>query len=134
MEVKIAGRRRIADRHIAWKEKYGEKSEALKKHYDEVLPGSYFRWEGFDYETMHPYFIVVGPSISNRYGRMFFAGVKKMPNEKKKKVYSPSGKYFSSLSGAIRHAQEMWGAPFPKTAGKYVKPDLNGIKIPKHIY
>lgn len=134
MSIKIAGRRRIKDRHINWKEHYGEKSEALKKHYEKVLPGSYYRWEGFDYETMHPYYIVIGPAISRRFGRMFFSGIKKLPNEKKKKAYSPSGKYFSSLSGAIRHAQDMWGAPYPKECGRYVKGDLSGIKIPKHIY
>lgn len=129
----VAGRRRLKDRGIKWEEHYGKKSKDIKKHFDKVLPGSYFRWEGFDHESGHPYYIVVGPAISKRYGRSFFAGVKKMPKDPHKKSYSPSGKYFGSLRGALSHAADMWGIRFPKNAGHYGKDDLTTIKIPKHI-
>lgn len=128
-----SGRRRIRDRGIKWEEYYGEKSRSLKKKFDKILPGSYFRWEGFDHETGHPYYVVVGPAISNRYGKSFFAGVKKMPKDPKKKAYSPSGKYFPALRAALSHASEMWGISFPKNAGSYKKSDLSPIDIPRHM-
>lgn len=128
-----SGRRRIKDRHINWKEHYGEHSSGLKKKLEKILPGSYFRWEGFDYESGHPYYVVVGPAISKRQGKSFFAGIKKMPKDKKKKAYSPSGKYFSTLRSALSHAQEMWGSPYPKNAGMYSSTDLINIEIPRHM-
>ena len=133
MKTIIAGRRRLKERHIRWKEKYGEKSKDAKKKFDSLLPGSYFRWEGFDHESGHPYYVVVGPAVSKRYGKSFFAGVKKMPKDPKKKAYSPSGKYFESLQSALFHASKMWGTPTPKNAGSYQKNDLLGIEIPKHV-
>lgn len=133
MIIVIAGRRRIKDRHIKWDEHYGARSEGVKKHLEKILPGSYFRWEGFDYETGHPYYVVVGPAISKRHGKSFFAGVKKMPTDPRKKSYSPSGKYFTSLQSALSHAHEMWGIIFPKNAGNYIKKDLLSINIPRHI-
>lgn len=129
-----AGRRRIKDRNIRWHEHYGQKSGDLKRHYEKVLPGSYFRWEGYDYETMHPYYVVVGPSVSQRYGKMFFAGIKKLPNEPKKKTYPPAGKYFSNLSAAMKHAEEYWGVQRPPNMTNYSKTQLMTIHIPKHIY
>lgn len=133
MKIVIAGRRRIKDRNIGWKEHYGEKSVALKKKLEKILPGGYFRWEGMDYESGHPYYIVVGPAISNRYGKAFFAGIKKMPKNPKQKTYSPSGKYFSSLRSALTHASDMWGISFPKNAANYKKEDLANVDIPKHM-
>lgn len=130
---KEAGRRRLRERGIQWKEKYGEKSEDLKKRFEKMLPGSYFRWEGHDYESGHDYYVVVGPAISKRYGKAFFAGNKKLPKEHKKKAYSPSGKYFDSLRGAINHAKEMWGITMPKNAGNYRKQDLMPLDIPRHM-
>lgn len=129
----LAGRRRIRDRHIPWKERYGEKSSKLKKKFESMIPGAYFRWEGHDYESGHPYYVVVGPSISKRYGKSFFAGIKKMPKDPKKKAYSPSGQYFESLAGALSHASEMWGVSAPKNAGHYRKEDLAPIDIPRHM-
>ena len=123
----------IKDRHIRWKEYYGKKSSALKKKFEKMLPGSYFRWQGFDHETGHPYYVVVGPAMSKRYGKSFFAGVKKMPKDPKKKAYSPSGKYFPSVRGALSHASKMWGIEFPKNAGNYKKDDLATIDIPRHV-
>lgn len=131
--IVIAGRRRLKDRHIRWEEHYGKKSRDIKKHFDKVLPGSYYRWEGFDHETNHPYYVVVGPAMSKRYGKSFFAGVKKMPKDPRKKSYSPSGKYFSSLRSALSHAVDMWGVSFPPEAGNYSKNELLSVDIPKHI-
>lgn len=133
MKIVLAGRRRIKDRGIKWEETYGEKSKDAKKHFENILPGSYFRWEGYDYESGHPYYVVVGPAMSKRYGKAFFAGIKKMPKDPKKKAYSPSGKYFESLSSALSHASEMWGISYPQNAGQYRKNDLANLDIPKHI-
>ena len=104
---KKAGRRRIRDRGIRWEEHYGERSKGLKKRFDVELPGSYYRWEGFDHQSGHPYYVVVGPAISKRHGKTFFAGVKKMPRDPTKKSYSPSGKYFPALKSALSYASEI---------------------------
>ena len=126
-------RKRIKDRGIRWEESYHEKSKSMKKRFDKMLPGSYFRWEGFDHTTGHPYYVVVGPAISERYGKSFFAGVKKMPKDPKKKAFSPTGKYFSSLRAALSHASEKWGVRFPQNAGSYSKNDLAQLEIPRHM-
>lgn len=128
-----AGRKRLKDRGIKWEETYGKKSKDVKKHFDQELPGSYFRWQGLDHESGHPYYVVVGPAISKRYGKSFFAGVKKMPKDPDKPSYSPSGKYFASLRSALSHAVEMWGVKFPKNAGNYSKNELAAVDIPKHM-
>ncbi len=133
MLITIAGRRRLKDRHIKWEEHYGKKSKDVKKKFEKILPHAYYRWQGFDHESGHPYYVVVGPAVSNRYGKSFFAGVKKMPTDPKKKAYSPSGKYFSSLRSALSHAVDMWGVKFPQDAGSYNKNDLLGIEIPRHM-
>lgn len=133
MRITIAGRRRLKERHIRWQEHYGRKSKDVKKRFEHMLPGSYFRWEGFDHESGHPYYVVVGPAVSKRYGKSFFAGVKKMPKDPKKKAYSPSGKYFESLRAALSYAVEMWGVKMPQNAGSYGKHDLAPLDIPKHI-
>jgi hypothetical protein len=129
----FSSRRRIKDRHIDWKEHYGERSTSLKKKFEKIMPGSYFRWQGFDHESGHPYYVVVGPAISERHGKAFFAGVKKMPRDPRKKAYSPSGKYFASVRSALSHAAEMWGISFPKNAGHWKKHDLANIDIPRHM-
>lgn len=133
MLIVEAERKRIKDRGIKWEEHYKQKSKSAKKHFDSILPGSYFRWEGFDTTTGHPYYIVVGPAISERYGKMFFAGIKKMPKDPKKKAYSPTGKYFPSLRSALSHASELWGIRFPQNAGHYTKNDLEPVHIPRHM-
>lgn len=126
-------RKRIKDRGIRWEETYHKKAASVKKHFEKILPGSYFRWEGYDGTTGHPYYVVVGPAISDRFGKCFFAGVKKMPKDPKKKAYSPTGKYFPSLRAALSHAAKMWGVSMPKNAGMYGKHDLANIKIPRHM-
>jgi len=129
----ISGRRRIKDKGIPWKENYGEKSKEVKKKFEELLPGSYFRWTGKDYEDGCWRYVVVGPSISKRQGKTFFAGNKKIPNDPLKKAYSPSGKYFSTLRTAISYAIDMWGVTMPSDAGSYTVEDLKPLDIPKHI-
>jgi len=123
----------IKDRNIRWKESYGKRSKIVKKKFDKILPHSYYRWEGHDYYSGHDYYVVVGPSISRRYGKCFFAGHKKLPLERHKKSYSPTGKYFSSLMSALRHAYDKWRTPIPKDAVNYLKNDLINIKIPRHV-
>ena len=131
--IVLAARKRIKDRGIKWEETYKEKSKAAKKHFEKVLPGAYFRWEGMDHTTGHPYYVVVGPAISERYGKSFFAGIKKMPIDPKKKAYSPTGKYFSSLRSALHHATDMWGVRMPLKSGSYTENDLKQIKVPRHM-
>ena len=133
MMLIFSGRKRIKDRHIRWKEHYPKRSRSLKKKFDKMLPGSYFRWQGFDHETGHPYYVVVGPAVSERHGKSFFAGIKKMPKDPRKIAYSPSGEYFESLRSALSHASEMWGIQTPKNAGNYRKQDLLPLSIPRHV-
>ena len=133
MLVVVSSRRRLKERGIKWEEHYGEKSASLKKKLDKILPGGYYRWEGMDHESGHPYYVVVGPAISKRHGKSFFAGVKKMPKDPKKKAYSPSGKYFESIRSALSHAVEMWGVAFPQEAGHWRKENLANIDIPRHM-
>lgn len=133
MIIVLSSRRRIKERGINWKEHYGEKSVTVKRKFDKVLPGSYYRWEGFDYESGHPYYVVVGPAESRSHGKSFFAGIKKMPRNPRKKAYSPSGKYFASLLSALRYASDMWGITIPTDAKNYTQQDLAPIKIPKHV-
>ena len=133
MLIVEAGGKRLRDRGIRWKESYHGKSEGMKKRFDKMLPGSYFRWAGFDYTTGHPYYVVVGPAISKRHGKSFFAGVRKLPKNPKKKIYAPSGKYFPSMSAALTHASKMWGVRYPQEAGKWTKTDLAPLNIPRHM-
>jgi len=128
-----AGRRRIKEKGIKWVEHYGEKSKDVKSKFEDMLPGSYFRWVGKDYEDACWRYVVVGPAISKREGKSFFAGNKKMPTDPKKKAYSPSGKYFPSLRAAISYAIDMWGVRMPDNAGQYTKNDLEPLDIPKHV-
>jgi len=123
----------IKDRGIRWKESYHEKSEDVKKKFEKLLPHSYFRWEGHDYYSGHDYYVVVGPAISKRYGKSFFAGHKKLPKEKKKKAYSPTGEYFPALMSALQHARKKWNVPMPQDAVNYQKSDLASIDIPRHV-
>lgn len=129
-----AGRKKIKDRGISWKESYHEKSESLKKRFDrDIGPGAYYRWEGKDYTTDSNYYIVVGPTIQRELGKCFFAGIKKIPNDPHKKIYSPSGEYFTSISGALSYAVDKWGIIFPPNQIQYTKDMIENIKIPEHI-
>jgi hypothetical protein len=130
-----SGRKRIKDRGINWEEKYHERSKSLKKKFDKRLgPNAYHRWEGHDYTTNSDYFVVVGPAKQRDGKKSFFAGIKKLPEGwEDKKVYAPSGKYFSSISSALSHANEMWGVPYPGNQPNYSDKDLIPIEIPRHV-
>lgn len=133
MLIVLSGRRRIKDKGIHWEETYGERSRDMKKKFEKILPGSYFRWEGKDYEDGVYRYVVVGPALSKTAGKSFFAGNKKMPRDPRKKAGAPSGKYFSTLRSALIYANDMWGVSIPRNAGHYSAQDLRNIDIPKHI-
>ena len=131
---KIAGRKRIKDRGIKWEEQYHERSQRLKERFDKTLGTmSYTRWEGHDYTTDSDYFVIVGPSLTKELKKKFFAGIKKLPDNPKAKVYAPSGEYFNSSAAAYSHASDKWGIPFPKGAPVYTIENLAGIEIPRHV-
>jgi len=131
---KYAGRKRIKDRGIDWKEHYHERSQRLKKRFDKDLgPLSYTRWEGHDYTTDSDYFIIVGPSLTQEGAKRFFAGIKKLPDDPHAKVYAPSGEYFTTSISAYSHASDKWGVEFPTGAPNYTVNDLMQINIPRHV-
>lgn len=132
--IKTAYRKRIKDRGIKWEEAYHERSAKLKKRFDKDLgPGAYTRWEGHDYTTYSDYFVVVGPAVTKDLKKRFFSGIKKLPRDPRKKVYAPSGEYFSTVVGAYSHASEKWGVKFPKGVTNYSLNDLARIDIPRHV-
>ena len=129
-----AGRKKIKDRGIKWEESYHEKSKSLKKRFDKAIgPGAYYRWEGQDYTTNSKYYVVCGPTIQSDLGKCFFAGIKKLPNDPKKKVYSPSGEYFTSMVAALSYASDKWGIKFPQDHINYTKDQIESVDIPEHI-
>ena len=131
---KYAGRKRIKDRGIEWKQRYHQRSNRLKKRFEkDIGPMSYFRWEGHDYTTDSDYFIIVGPSLTKEGHKRFFSGIKKLPDDPKAKVYAPSGEYFTSSISAITHAGEKWAVPFPKGATNYSADQLLSVDIPRHV-
>ena len=131
---KSSGRKRIRDRGIKWEERYHDKSAPLKKRYDKELgPNSYYRWEGHDYTTNGDYFVVTGPAMTKDLKKRFFSGIKRLPDQPEKKVYAPSGEYFSTIHGALSFATERWGLPFPRGAPNYTLNDLMNINVPRHV-
>jgi hypothetical protein len=132
--LKYSGRKRIKDRGIEWKEHYHERSEGLKKRFDKMLgPMSYIRWEGHDYTTDSDYFVIMGPSLTQDGKKMFFAGIKKLPDDPKAKIYAPSGEYFSNSASALSHVSDKWAVPFPRNAPNYSIAQLAPLKIPRHV-
>jgi len=132
--VKLAYRKRIKDRGINWKERYGERSKRLKDRYDkEIGRKSYIRWEGHDYTTDSDYFVIMGPALDKYMKKQFFAGIKKLPKDPKAKVYAPSGEYFSNAMSALSHVKEKWAVPFPKDAVNYSLNDLANVEIARHV-
>jgi hypothetical protein len=128
-------RKRIRDRGIKWEEGYREKSAPLRKRFlRDIGIGSYYRWEGHDYTTDSDYFVVVGPA-QERYGKKsFFSGIKKLPPKtERKKIYAPSGKYFTNIVSALSHANRMWNTPFPRNQINYTTADLANINIPRRL-
>lgn len=130
-----ASRKRIRDRGIQWKETYREKSDDLKRRFTQTIgPGSYYRWEGHDYSTSADYFVIIGPALTKDGQKRFFAGIKRLPPiERRKKVYAPSGKYFSTIMSALGHANKMWGTEIPQGQPSYDEGTLAPINIPRHI-
>ena len=134
MEIKLSYRKRIKDRGIKWEPGYHERSKQLKKRFDKQLgPMAYIRWEGHDYTTNSDYFVIMGPSLTKEGRKRFFAGIKKLPDNPKAKIYAPSGEYFTSSVAAISHAVDKWAIPFPKGAPNYTVNELAGIEIPRHV-
>ncbi len=132
--IKIAGRKRIKDRGIKWEEFYHVRSQKLKQRYDkEIGPLSYIRWEGHDYTTDSDYFVIVGPALTKEGKKRFFAGVKKLPDDPKAKIYAPSGEYFVSISSAFTHANEKWGIKYPQQAPNYSVENLASVEIARHV-
>ncbi len=132
--LKFSGRQRIKDRGIKWEPKYHERSERLKKRFDKQLGQfSYIRWEGHDYTTDSDYFVIMGPSLTKEGKKRFFAGIKKLPDDPKAKIYAPAGEYFTSSVAALSHATEKWAIPFPKGAPTYTVDQLMTIEIPRHV-
>lgn len=131
---KFSGRKRIKDRGIKWEPTYHERSEKLRKRFDEQIgPMAYMRWEGHDYTTNSDYFIIVGPSLTKEGRKRFFSGIKKLPDDPKAKIYAPSGEYFTSSVAAFSHASNKWAIPFPKGAPNYTAEQLAPIDIPRHV-
>jgi len=133
-DIKTAGRKRIKDRGIEWKEHYHERSQKVKEKFDkEIGPNAYYRWEGHDYTTNSDYFIVVGPAVTKELKKKFFSGIKKLPDDPEAKVYAPSGEYFISMNAALSHAADKWGIAFPKGHVNYSVADLANVDIPRHV-
>lgn len=136
---KDSGRKRIRDRGINWKETYRKRSLPLKKRFEkQVGPGSYYRWEGRDFTTNSMYYVVVGPSVHKNLGKVYFAGVKKIPihdftKDPDTKTYSPYGEYFHNIKAAILYANERWGIPIPKNQPQYTKDNLANADVPEHV-
>jgi hypothetical protein len=131
---KVAARRRIKDRGIRWKEVYKDRSKTLKKRFDhEIGAGSYYRFEGHDFTTNSDYYIVVGPTYQRELGKCFFAGIKKLPKDPNKKVYSPYGKYFTTILAALSHASNKWGTPINQNQIPYEQSALANVKITEHV-
>lgn len=106
----------------------------MKKKFDSIIgPGAYYRYEGHDYTTNSNYYVVVGPTIQSDLGKCFFAGIKKLPDDPKKKVYSPSGEYFTSIIAAFSYASDKWGIVMPQGQVNYEKAQLETVDIPEHI-
>lgn len=136
---KESGRKRIKDRGIKWEEIYRERSASLKEKFEaEIGQGCYYRWEGHDYTTNSIYYVIVGPSIQSNVGKMFFAGIKKIPIEEftkdmDTKTYSPYGEYFPTIKGALIYASQRWGTKIPKGQVPYNKDSLANADIPEHV-
>lgn len=136
---KVAGRKRIRDRGIRWEETYRDRSRPLKERFEKQIgPGSYYRWEGRDYTTNSMYYVVVGPSIHKKLGKVYFAGVKKIPIEDftkdpDTKTYSPYGEYFFNIKSALLYANERWGIIIPKNQPAYKKEHLLNAEVPEHV-
>ena len=130
--VKVATKK-IKERGIHWREEYHEKSLSLKKRFNKIIgPNSYIRYNGHDFTTNSDYYVVIGPSVEGNQ-KLYFAGIKKLPRDPEKKIYSPYGEYFGTIKGAMAYAQKKWGVPFLQNVPDYTAEMLVNVKIPEHI-
>jgi len=129
--------RRIRDRNINWEEAYTERTEPLKKRYENNIgPGSYYRWEGHDYTTNSDYYVICSPARTKDLKKSFFAGIKKLPFDWRNfesKVYSPYGKYFDNISSALSFLSDKYRIPYPKNQFNYTLNHLLNVKIPRTV-
>ncbi len=112
------------DKKIKWTESYTDKSEYLKKMYNEIVgPNSYWRFEGEQIDGTGEWYVVVSPAgVYGEHERKWFAGIRKLPNK-----WPAGGKKFDSLVDAFTYARDTWGVPKPKNVPRYSGQDLVGI-------
>jgi hypothetical protein len=121
--MRVLAKEKLVEKNIKWKEAYTEKTLFLKRQFDAVIgSGSYFRFEGYDYDTGNEYYCIVGPAKIHKPIAKFFAGVRKLPA-----TYSAGGKYFDSLDGAAKYARDTWGVPTPSNLKPYTSGYLYNI-------
>lgn len=119
----IFSRQKLVEKNIKWTENYTPKTAFLKEQFEDVVgPGSYFRFEGYDYDSGDSYYCIIGPAKIHKPIAKFFAGVRKLPA-----TYSAGGKYFDSLDGAAVYARETWGVRTPKELKPYTSAYLYDI-------
>ena len=122
VKLKRVAREKLSEKHINWHEVYTDKTEFLKKQFEDVIgPGSYFRLEGTSDEG-DSYYCIIGPAKVHLPRAKFFAGVRKLPA-----TYSAGGKYFDSMDSAASYAKETWGVPTLKDLKPYTSAQLFGI-------
>jgi len=123
INFKCFAKEKLKEKNIKWEESYTEKTLFLKEQFEEVVgKGSYFRFEGKDYDSGGEYYVIVGPARIHAPRAKFFAGVRKLPA-----TYPAGGQYFDSLDGAINYAHDTWGVPVPKDLKPYTSSSLHDI-------
>ena len=121
--MNIFAKQKLAEKNIEWREAYTDKTSFLKEQFAAVVgEGSYFRFEGKNLDNDDKYYCIIGPAGIKKPRAKFFAGVRKLPA-----TYSAGGKYFDSLDGAAKYANETWGVLVPKGLKPYTSGYLHGI-------
>jgi len=112
------------DKKIKWTENYTDKSEYLKRMYNDIVgEKSYWRFEGKEVDGPGEWYVVVSPAgVYGEHERKWFAGVRKLPDK-----WPAGGKKFDSLIDAFTYAADTWGIPKPKSIPRYSGQDLIGI-------
>ncbi len=123
----IYSREKLVEKNIKWSESYTEKTEFLKRQFEDIIgPGCYYRFEGVSPEG-DEYYCILGPAKVHDPRAKFFAGVRKLPA-----TYSAGGKYFDSMDTAATYARETWGVPTPKSLKPYTSAQLHGLSAKVH--